>query len=93
MATVYIPALLQHLTGGADQVAVAVAAGERIAVRQLLEGADRQHPGLLEALLHEGDLVPYLAVFIDNEQALMGLRAKLNADAEVRLLPPIVGGI
>ena len=69
MATVFIPALMQHLTGGADQVEVDVPAGERITVRQLLEAAGRQHPGLLDALLHEDDLVPYLAVFIDNDQA------------------------
>ena len=92
MATVYIPALMQHLTGGADQVEVAVPAGERITVRQLLEAAGRQHAGLLDALLYEDDLVPHLAIFIDNDQALMGLRAKLNHDSEVRLLPPIVGG-
>ncbi|MCH8885714.1 MAG: MoaD/ThiS family protein [SAR324 cluster bacterium] len=92
MATVYIPALMQELTGGADHVEVAVPAGERITVRQLLEAAGRQHAGLLEALLYEGDLAPHLAVFIDNDHALMGLRAKLNHDSEVRLLPPIVGG-
>ncbi len=93
MAALFIPALMKHLTGGAERVDVPLAAGERISVRELLERADARHHGLLEALIHEDELVPHLAVFIDNDQALMGLRAKLGPEAEVRLLPPIVGGV
>ncbi len=69
-----------------------VASGERITVRQLLERLDARYPGLLDALLYEEDLLPGIAVFIDNDQALMGLQAKVEAGSEVRFLHPIRGG-
>jgi molybdopterin converting factor small subunit len=92
MATVHVPALLRHLAGGAEALAVDIPAGRQVTVRQLLERLDATHAGLLEALLYEGDLLPSVAVFIDDEQALMGLQAKVGPDSDVRFLPPIVGG-
>jgi molybdopterin converting factor small subunit len=92
MATVHIPALLRDLAGGAEQLQVPLAAGQQITIRQLLERLDAQHAGLLEALLYEGDLMPGIAVFIDNDQALLGLQAKVRPDSDVRFLPPVVGG-
>ncbi len=92
MATVVVPALLREYTAGAPEVQIAVPAGEQRTVRQLLEQVDAQYPGILDALLYEGDLMPGIAVFIDNDHALMGLAAKARADSEVRFLPPVVGG-
>jgi molybdopterin converting factor small subunit len=92
MVTVHIPALLRDLTAGAASVQVAVPAGERITIRQLLERLDALHPGLLDALLYRDDLLPGIAVFIDSDQALMRLQAKVGADSEVHFLPPVVGG-
>lgn len=92
MVTVHIPALLRELTGGADQVQLALAAEERITVRQLLERLDGRHPGLLQGLLYRDDLMPGIAVFIDNDQAHMGLLARLGPESDVRFLPPVVGG-
>lgn len=92
MVTVHIPALLRELTGGAEQVHLELPADTQITVRQLLERLDAQHRGLLEALLYRGDLMPGIAVFIDNDQAHMGLAAKLGPESDVRFLPPVVGG-
>lgn len=92
MATVHIPALLREMAGGAERVEVEIPAGETLTVRQVLERLDNDHRGLLEALLYGDELLPGIAVFIDDHQALMGLRAKVGAENEVRFLPPIVGG-
>lgn len=92
MTRVHIPSLLRDKVGGAESVEAEVVPGERITVRQLLERLDANHPGLLEALLYEDDLLPGIVVFIDNDQALMGLQAKVESGSEVRFLPPIVGG-
>jgi len=92
MAKVHIPALLRGLTGGAAELQVPLAPGAPITVGQLLERMDALHAGLREALLYEGDLMPGIAVFIDNDQALMGLQAKVQPNSDVRFLPPVVGG-
>ena len=92
MATVYVPALLRPVTDGAERLELPLAPGERITVRALLERLDARHPGLLDALLYEDDLLPGIAVFIDDDQALLRLQARVEADSEVRFLPPVVGG-
>ena len=90
--TVHIPPLLRELSGGAESVAVEPPPGESFTIRQCLEAVDRQARGMLEALLYADDLMPGYAIFIDSEQALMGLKAKVSAGAEVHILPAIAGG-
>lgn len=92
MATVHVPALLRELTGGAARIEVALPPDQRITVRELLARLDAQHPGFAEALLYEGDLMPGIAVFIDNDQAPMGLLAKVDAASVVHFVPPVAGG-
>jgi molybdopterin converting factor small subunit len=92
MVTVHIPALLRDLTGGAEQVRLELPGGAPVTVRRLLEHLDARHRGLLDALLYQDDLMPGIAVFIDNDQALLGLRAKVGAQSDVRFIPPVVGG-
>ena len=89
---VHIPSLLRDKVGGAETVEAEVPPGGRITVRQLLERLDTRYPGLLEALTYQDDLLPGIAIFIDNDQALMGLQAQVEAGSDVRFLPPIVGG-
>ena len=91
MVRVHIPALLQDLTGQA-LVQVETSPGETLTVGQLLDRLDRQFPGLRERLLYEGDLMPGIAVFIDNEQGLLKLLEKVQPESVVHFLPPIVGG-
>lgn len=93
MATVHIPSLLRDLTGGAEQVRVDISEGERMTVREVLEGLERRFPGMRARLLDaQGELVPHIAVFIDGEQAGMGLMAKVGAENDLFFLAPIVGG-
>ena len=92
MATVHIPSLLRHLTDGLLELPVEVVPGERPTVRTLLERLDASHPGLLAGMLMDDDLMPGLAVFVDDEQALMALGARVEPDSVVHIIPPVVGG-
>ena len=92
MATVHVPALLRHLSGGAESLHISLPPGERITVRALLERLSGDYPGLLDGLLYQDDLMPGIIVIVDNDHALMGLLAKIEDSSEVRFLPPIVGG-
>lgn len=89
---VIIPSLLRSLVNGSESLCVPFAPGQRISVHKLLEGLDSEYPGLLAGLLYRGDLLPGIAVFIDNEHALMGLRAQVQAGSVVQFVPPVVGG-
>jgi len=92
VATVHVPALLRHLTGGAESLHLTLPAGERITLRALLERLSADHPGLMDGLLYQGDLMPGIAVIVDNDQSLMGLLTKVEDSSEIRFVPPIVGG-
>jgi len=92
MAVLHIPSLLQDLTGNVGEVEVPVPARERVSVRELLDELERRFPGIAERLLHEGDLMPGIAVFVDGEQSRLGLREKVAAQSEIHFLPPVVGG-
>ncbi len=92
MAVVHIPALIQDLTEGQDQIDVEVAAGTRVSVRELLAKVESRYPGVQARLLAAGELVPGIAVFINGEQSRLGLLSKAEADAEIHFIPPVVGG-
>jgi sulfur-carrier protein len=91
MARIHIPALVQDLTHQAT-VEVEIPAGELRTVGQVLGQLDARFPGLQERLLYQGDLMPGIAVFVDNEQGFMKLQEKVRPTSEVHFLPPIVGG-
>ena len=93
MATVHIPALLRDLTGDAEQTKVEIASGQAITIAELLRRLEQRFPGLAERLVDGERLVPGMAVFIGDEQARMGLLAKVRQEDEVYFLAPIVGGI
>ena len=92
MTTLFIPAPLRHLTDGAEQVALEIPPGQRRTVGQLLAELEQRHPGLEAALLENGQLTPHLAVFIDGEQAGLGLQARVSQENEVYFLVPVAGG-
>ncbi len=92
MAVVHIPALILDLTGGEDRIEVEVAPDARLTVRELLSEVERRYPGVESRLLHNGELVPGIAVFIDGEQGRLGLREKAAPDSDIHFIPPIVGG-
>lgn len=70
--------------------------GEGITVRQLIDAIITRYPGLQRELLDEqGNLYPYVHVFINGRDAPYldeGLEAKLSPEDNVSLFPPVAGG-
>lgn len=87
MATVFVPTMLQSLTGGTQEVEV-----EAGNVRQVVERLEELYPGVKDRLVEEGRLRPNLAVSIDGEIARMGLLEKVGENSEVHFVPAIGGG-
>ena len=87
MATVFIPTMLQAMTGGVKQVEVAAEN-----VRQVVDGLDELFPGMRDRLGVEGSIRPNLAIAIDGEVARMGLLEKVGDRSEVHFVPAIGGG-
>ena len=75
LPTVYIPTLLQPLTGGRSSVEV-----EGATVRQVIDNLEQACPGLRDRLLEGGRLRPNLAVAVDGEIAAEGLREAVASD-------------
>ena len=87
MATVFIPTMLQKMTGGVKQVGF-----EAKNVRQVIEELDRLYPGMKERLVENGSIRSNLAVAIDGEIARMGLLERVGENSEVHFVPAIGGG-
>jgi len=87
MAIVFIPTMLQPLSGGIAQVRVA---GRTI--RTIINNLEERFPGMKERLLQDGDLRPDVAVAIDGATALDGVAELVGEDSEVHFIPPISGG-
>ncbi|MDA0734004.1 MAG: MoaD/ThiS family protein [Chloroflexi bacterium] len=87
MVTVFVPTMLQPLTGGVKQVDV-----EARNVRQLVNGLDELYPGMKDRLVEAGQIRSNLAVSIDGEIARLGLMERLNENSEVHFVPAIGGG-
>lgn len=88
MVTVFVPTMLQSLTGGVKQVDV-----EARNVRQLVNGLDELYPGMKDRLVEDDQIRSNLAVSIDGEIARLGLMERLNDNSEVHFVPAIGGGI
>jgi molybdopterin converting factor small subunit len=91
MARIHIPALVQDLTHDAV-VDVDIPAGGQLTVGEILGKLDTRYPGLQARMLYHGDLMPGIAVFVDNVQGFMKLQEKVGSGSVVHFLPPIVGG-
>ena len=87
MTIVFVPTMLQPLTGGVKEVEVS--AGN---VRQVVERLEELYPGVKQRLVEEGRLRPNLAVSIDGEIARLGLLEKVREDSEIHFVPAIGGG-
>ena len=87
MVTVFVPTMLQPLTGGVKQVDV-----DARNVRQLVDQLDDLYPGMKDRLVEEGQIRSNLAVSIDGEIARLGLMERLNQNSEVHFVPAIGGG-
>ena len=88
MATVFIPSLLEGLTGGARTVEVP---GRNL--RQVINALDERYPGMKERLLDEdGALIPEIMAAIDGETNHLGLLQPVTEATEIQFVPAIGGG-
>jgi molybdopterin synthase sulfur carrier subunit len=88
MATVWIPSLMQDLTGGRESVVVPGAT-----LREVVANLEAAFPGLGARLCSpEGAILPYIAVAVDGEAAIEGMRSRISEESEVHFLPAISGG-
>ena len=82
MATIFIPSMLQSLTGGAKQVDC-----DARNVRQVIERLEALYPGIMDRLVEDGEIRPNLAVAIDGDVAIMGMLEKVGENSEVHFVP------
>ncbi len=87
MATIFIPSMLQSLTGGAKRVDL-----DARNVRQVIERLEELYPGIRDRLVEDGKIRPNLAVAIDGDVAIMGMLEKVGENSEVHFVPAIGGG-
>ena len=87
MAIVFIPALLQGLTGGRSRLEV-----EGATVRQIVENLDRLWPGIGERLMESGELRANISVAVDGEISPLGLLETVGPSSEVQFVAAIKGG-
>lgn len=87
MATVYIPSLMQKMTGGNSTVEV-----EGSSVRQIINNLDVEYPGIKDRLMNKNRVKPNISVAVDGEVTPIGILEKVGEDSEVHFLPAIGGG-
>ncbi len=87
---VRIPEVLRKFTGGNDQVAV-----EATTIAEMIEALEKNHPGLKERICDDkGNVKRFINVFVNEEDIRFqdNLQTKLEAGADVSILPAIAGG-
>ena len=87
MAIIFIPTMLQPLTGGVKQTEC-----EGRNVRQIIDGLEARYPGIKERLVEDGEIRANLAVAIDGDVARMGMLERVSENSEVHFVPAIGGG-
>jgi molybdopterin converting factor small subunit len=87
LATVYIPTLLQPLTG--NRAAVEVEGGT---VGEVIDHLEQLWPGMRDRLVEQGRLRPNISVAVDGEITPMGLLETVAPGSEVHFVAAIKGG-
>ena len=87
VAIIFIPTMLQPLTGGVKQTEC-----EGRNVRQIIDGLEARYPGIKERLVEDGEIRANLAVAIDGDVARMGMLERVSENSEVHFVPAIGGG-
>ena len=87
MATVFIPSLMQSITGGQQTVEI-----EGATIRQIIENLEKAHPGMKARLVENNRVKPNISVAVDGEVTPMGMLEKVGENSEVHFLPAIGGG-
>ena len=87
---VQVPQILRKHTGGAKTLK---ASGRT--VREVLEDLDRQHPGLRERILEDGDrLHRFVNIYVNDEDVrfIQALDTPLKDGDVLSILPAVAGG-
>ena len=89
MSVVRIPPTLRPETGGQRQVEARGAT-----LRDLLDDLAARFPGLRERVLEDGDVAPFVNVYVEGEdvRTLDGLDTPVDENATVIFLPAMAGG-
>jgi molybdopterin converting factor small subunit len=89
VSKVRIPPTLREQAGGQREVAA-----EGDTVRDLLEDLMGQFPGLRTQLVEDGDIAPFVNVYVEGEdvRTLDGLETEVTRGSTVILLPAMAGG-
>jgi [CysO sulfur-carrier protein]-thiocarboxylate-dependent cysteine synthase len=89
MTVIRIPPTLRNEVGGERQVEV-----EGATIREVLEGLGERFPALGAHLWENGDVAPFLNVYLGGEdvRTLDGLDTEVRRDQTVILLPAMAGG-
>jgi molybdopterin converting factor small subunit len=89
MTMVRVPPVLRPEAGGAREVEASGAT-----VRELLEDLNARVPALGERVYGEGELRPFVNVYVDGEDVRTrdGLETPVSEGATVILLPAMAGG-
>lgn len=93
MGLVWLYATLRPRAGDGGAVEVPWSPGDTVAdvVRELI----RRRPGLDGYILdNEGDLLPYVNLFLDGRDVryLDGLQTVVDGETEISIFPPVAGG-
>jgi molybdopterin synthase sulfur carrier subunit len=88
MAVVWIPSLLQNLTGGAEKVSARGAS-----VGEIIDNLDVQFPGIKDRLVNGTEIRPHIAVAIDGDVSPEGLEQDVQESSEIHFIPALSGGL
>jgi sulfur-carrier protein len=87
MAVVWIPSLLQSLTGGEEKIVISGAT-----VGEIIDNLEVRFPGVKDRLVHGGAIRPHIAVAIDGDVSPEGLEQDVQEGSEVHFIPALSGG-
>ena len=87
MPTVWIPSLMQRLTGGQAQVEM-----EGATVREIIANLEAAFPGFKERICENDRIRSSLSVAVDGQISNEGMRRKVGTSSEVHFLPALAGG-
>jgi sulfur-carrier protein len=88
MAVVWIPSLLQNLTGGEEKLAVS-----GVTVGEIIDNLEARFPGIKERLVDGGEIRPHIAVAIDGDVSPEGLDQDVEESSEIHFIPALSGGV
>jgi molybdopterin converting factor small subunit len=87
MAVVWIPSLLQNLTGGEEKVVV-----PGTTVGAIIDQLESRFPGIKDRLVAGGEIRPHIAVAIDGDVSPAGLAQDVQESSEIHFIPALSGG-